>query len=233
MTTLEVEPLITHRLQMASADLGWLAKGMLAAAASTEGFGPIFHGLIRVDGTSLDGFGTDRHRIHHLHVDLASECATFEVMIPRDALTWASKNVTVFKSKKDSLIEPVGIIEIDLFTAEPPLEGRVTMIYLEWDDPTAPSARFDAPLRGETYPPVARIIDAHRIAPEGEPAPLPLEHIADARALMTPFGTTPTIRFTTNGDGKPGAAVLDFWESSRFRGTAIITPVSDGSEAAS
>ena len=232
MTTLEVEPLITHRVQMGSADLGWLAKGILAAAASTEAFGPIYNGLIRVDGTSLDGFGTDRYRIHHLHVDLVGEHATFEVMVPREALAWAAKNVTLFKTKKDSLFEPVGIIEIDLFTVEPPLEGRVTMIYQEWAEPTAPSARFDAPLRTEAFPPVAHLIDAHRIAPDGDPAPLALDHIADARALMTPFGTIPTIRFTTDEKGKPGAAVLDFWESSRFRGTAVITPISDGSESA-
>lgn len=217
---------------MASADLGWLAKGMLAAAGASEAYGPIYHGLIRVDGTSLDGFATDRHRIHHLHVDLGVDCATFEVMIPRDALSWASKNVGVFKTKKDSLFEPIGAIEIDLFSVEPPLEGRVTMIYQEWDEPTAPSARFDAPLRGETYPPVARLIDAHRIAPDGEPAPLALDFLADARTLMTPFGTVPTIRYTTDASGKPGAAVLDFWESSRFRGTAIIMPILEGTENA-
>lgn len=218
---------VVHELKMSIPDMGWLASGLLAAAAKNEIYGVICHAHIAADGLSAIAEATDKYRIHQMHLALRTPVEQVDVVIPHDALTWAKKNVRTFTPKKDSLIEPVAILQLTMpaIREDTRAAGRVSVIYREWDDAAAPSAHFDAPLIPETYPGTERLIDGLRVAPIGSPSPLVLDFIADARALQTAHTETPTIAYTENATtGRPGPVLIDFWESSVLRATAVIQP---------
>lgn len=229
MSTLTIdasELTVVHELKMSTLDMGWLAKGLLASAARDEVYGVRCHAHIVADGLSAIASSTDGFRVHQMHLALRAPVDPVDIVVPRDALVWAGKNVRTFTPKKDALIEPIAtlLVVVPVLRDEAKHPGWVSVIFREWDDETAPSARFDAPLIGDQYPPTERIIEAARSAEMGEPSPLVLDFLAEARALETTFTTTPTIQYTTGSAGRPGPAVLDFWESSVLRATALIQP---------
>ncbi|WEK60533.1 MAG: hypothetical protein P0Y60_14630 [Candidatus Microbacterium colombiense] len=216
---------VIHELKMSTVDMGWLARGLLAAAATNEVYGVICHAHIAADGLSAIAASTDRYRVHQMHLALRAPVEPVDVVLPREALVWASKNVRTFTPKKDSLIEPIATLLLTVAAdGDGSRVGWVSVIYREWDDETAPSARFDAPLMADEYPPVGRIIEAARLAESAAPSPVQLDFIADARTLQTAHTETPTITYTTGSTGRPGPAILDFWEGGILRGTALIQP---------
>ncbi|MEI3845236.1 MULTISPECIES: hypothetical protein [unclassified Microbacterium] len=217
---------VIHELKLSTFDMGWLAKGLLAAAARGEVFGVTYHAHITADGLSATASATDGYRIHQMQLALRAPVDQLSVVLPREALVWAAKNVRTFVAKKDALIEPIAILQLAVpaIPDEHSKPGWVQVIYKEWDDEDAPSARFDAPLIGDDYPTLERIIDNARTADRGKPAPLNLDFLADARTLQTPHSTIPTIDYTTGAQGRPGSAVLDFWEGPVLRATAVIQP---------
>ncbi|MDR2294716.1 MAG: hypothetical protein LBE05_05880 [Microbacterium sp.] len=230
MTVIDMaDHLVRHEVTISSADMGWLATALLAAAADNEIYGPQYHARVWTDGTSLDAIAMDPYHVHHLHIELDEEVDTVDVVVPRDALEWAKKNARLFRAKKDSLIHPVARF-VFLLPMDPDsdLKSWVSIVYQEWDDENAPSARFDAPLYAEAYPPAARIIDAARTAEPSGPVPLSLDHLSDARTIATAFSAVPVIQYTRRESGKPGPAILDFWEGQVLRGTALISPISGG-----
>ncbi|MBO3663707.1 hypothetical protein [Microbacterium stercoris] len=226
-TTIDAADLtVAHELKMGTLDMGWLSKGLLAAAAKDEVYGVRCHAHIVADQFTAVATATDAYRLHQMHLNLHAPVDPIDVVVPREALAWAAKNVRTFTPKKDSLIEPVAILLITLpviqdKTTHP---GWASVIYREWDDETAPSARFDVPLVKENYPPTERLIDIARTAETSGPAPIVLDHLADARALQTPHTTHPVIQYTAGTGGKQGPALLDFWEGSVLRATALIQP---------
>ncbi len=148
-TTIDAADLtVIHELKLSTLDMGWLAKALLTAAAHDEAFGVTYHAHIVADGLSATATATDGYRIHQLQMALRAPVGPLDVVIPRDALVWASKNVRTFVAKKDALIEPIAILMI----------------------------------------------------------------------------AVPAIQYTTAASGKPGPVLLDFWESSVLRGTAVIQP---------
>ena len=225
-TTIDAANLtVIHELKMSTLDMKWLAGGLLAAAAKDEAFGARCHAHVSAEGLTAIATATDGYRLHQMHLALRAPVDSVDVVIPHDALVWAGKNARTFIPKKDSLIEPVAILilQVPAMPDEHSHPGWVSVMYREWDDDDAPSARFDAPLRAEQYPPTARIIDAARVAQAGDPSPVNLDFLADTRTLATPYSETPAIHYTQT-DGKPGVALLDFWEGGVLRGTAIIQP---------
>lgn len=226
-TTIDAADLaVMHELKMSTVDMGWLAKGLLAAAATSEVYGVICHAHIAADGLSAIAASTDRYRVHQMHLALRAPVEPVDVVLPRDALVWASKNVRTFVPKKDSLIEPIAtlLLTVAIDPEASRTAGWVSVIFREWDDEAAPSARFDAPLMADEYPPVARIIDSARHAETAAPSPVQLDFIADARTLQTAHTETPTITYSAGPSGRPGPAILDFWEGGVLRGTALIQP---------
>jgi hypothetical protein len=225
-TTIDAADLtVAHELKMSTPDMGWLAGGLLAAAARDETYGARCHAHIVAEGLTAVCTATDGYRLHQMHLPLRAPVELIDVVIPHDALVWAGKNVRTFKPKKDSLIEPVAVLllTVPAMPDEHTHPGWASVIYREWDDELGPSARFDAPLRMDQYPPTDRIIDAARVAEIGNPSPVNLDFLADTRTLATPYSETPAIHYTRN-DGKAGVALLDFWEGGVLRATAIIQP---------
>ncbi|KJL49510.1 hypothetical protein RS84_00223 [Microbacterium hydrocarbonoxydans] len=232
--TINAEDLtVTRELKISVPDMRWLAEGLLAATATNEAYGVICHAHLAADGLSAIAEATDKYRIHQMHLALRAPIDPVDVVIPHDALVWAKKNVRTFVPKKDSLIEPVAILEftVPAIREDSPHAGWVSVIYREWDDDNAPSARFDAPLIADAYPSTSRVVDGIRMAPVGEPSPLVLDFIADARALQTAHTETPTIAYTVSETtGRPGPVLIDFWESSVLRATAVIQPSASNDE---
>ncbi|MDN3309586.1 hypothetical protein QWJ90_01440 [Microbacterium oryzae] len=236
MTTTTIDArdiMVTRELKVSTPDLGWLAAGMLAAAAEGEVYGVRQHAHIVAEGLTAIAESTDGYRLHQMHLSLREPVERIEAVIPRDVLVWAKRNVRTFKPKRDSLIEPVAslLLAVPAIQDENSIAGWVSAIYREWDDDTAPSARFDAPLVKDAYPHVERIIDQARAAEPTMPHPIQLAFIADAQNLETTFTDPPVIQFTAGPKGKPGPALLDFWESGNLRATALIQPSSgDGGD---
>lgn len=217
---------VIHELKMSTFDLGWVSKALLAAAAQDKIFGVKCHAHFVADGLSATATATDGYRIHQVQLALRAPVDYLDVVVPHDALVWASKNVRTFVAKKDALIDPIAVlmIAVPAIPDESSPAGWVQVIYKEWDDEDAPSARFEAHLIKEKYPPTARIIDSVREAEPGEPSPVNLDFLSDARTMQTAFTTPPTIQYTATASGNPGPVILDFWESSVLRGTALIQP---------
>lgn len=216
---------VIHELKMSTPDMGWIARGLLAAAADDEIYGARCHAHIAAEGLTAVCTATDGYRLHQMHLPLRAPVAAIDVVIPHDLLVWAGKNVRTFKPKKDALIEPVAVLQlvVPAMPDEHTHPGWASVIYREWDDDTAPSARFDAPLRADAYPPTDRLIDMARVAPVGDPSPVNLDFLADTRTLATVYSEIPTIHYT-RGDEKPGPLLLDFWEGGVLRATALIQP---------
>ncbi|OJU39713.1 MAG: hypothetical protein BGN97_00390 [Microbacterium sp. 69-10] len=217
---------VVHELKMSTPDMGWLSRGLLAAAATDEIYGVRCHAHIVAEGLTAVCTATDGYRLHQLHLPLHAPVHPVDVVIPHDLLVWAGKNVRTFRPKKDALIEPVAVLQlvVPAMPDEHTHPGWATVIYREWDDDTAPSARFDAPLRADAYPPTDRLIDAARVAEPGPPSAVNLDFLADARALATAITDPPTIHYTRGTDGKPGPALLDFWAGGVLFGSALIQP---------
>jgi len=218
----------THELAMSTPEMDWLAKGMLVAAARAEADGVLYHAHLVAEGMTAVVEATDRFRIHQMHITLHDDVAEIDVVVPRTALAWAAKNARIFKPKNDALYDPVAILQITQHVL-PDEKGRkagwVSVIFREWEDESAPSARFDAPLVPDTYPPLERTIRSARNLPGGPSVPIPLLFLADAGKLQTPTTPTPAIEYHRRADGAPGPAILDFWEGGTLRSTAVIQPV--------
>ncbi len=227
MTVTDVAPaLVVHELKLSTIDMLWLARGLIAATAADESYGVKYHAHLTADQLGAVATSTDGFRVHQMTVALTEPVDLVDVIVPREALMWAQKNARTFKPKKDALIEPVAIMQIAV-----PFEKRkqghpgwVSVIFREWDDADAPSARFDAPLVQGEFPTMGALIDRARDAEEAGPAPLALDFLADARTLQTPHTQVPVIRYTAGREGRPGPAVLDFWEGSVLRASALIQP---------
>lgn len=225
-TTIDAADITTAiELKMSTHDAAWLARGLLAAAATEEVFGVKCHAHVVADGLTAVCTATDGYRVHEMHLPLRAPVAPVDVVIPHDLLVWAGKNAKTFKPKKDALIEPIAVLllTVPAMQEKHSHPGWASVIYREWDDELAPSARFDAPLRQDEYPPTERIVLAARVAPTSAPTPVNLDFLADARNLATTLTDVPTIRYT-GGDDKPGPALLDFWEGGVLRATALIQP---------
>lgn len=219
---------VARDLKMPTPEMGWLARGLIAAAAKDEVFGVKCHAHLVADGLTGVASSTDGYRIHQLHLNLQAPVDPVDVVIPRAAFEWAAKNAKTFKPKKDALLEPVAILQVTLRAVandDGSRDGWVSVIFREWDEETAPSARFDAPLVStEEYPPLARVLDTARMGEHSEPSPVALDYLADARALQTPETTTPTLEYMAGTGDKPGPVILDFWERGVLRATALIQP---------
>lgn len=212
-------------LKMSTHDAAWLSRGLLAAAATDEIFGAKCHAHIVAEGLSAVCTATDGYRLHEMHLPLRAPVSPVDVVVPHDLLVWAGKNAKTFKPKKDALLEPIAVLLLTVPTMpdKHTHPGRASVIYREWDDELAPSARFDAPLRQDAYPPTDRLVHAARVALAAGPSPINLDFLADARNLATALTDVPTIHYT-GGDDKPGPALLDFWEGGVLRATALIQP---------
>lgn len=225
----------TRVLSMSTPDLGWLAAGLLAAAANDEVFGVKQHAHIVAEDMMAIATATDGHRVHQMHVPLRAGVDRVEVVIPHDVLVWAKRNARTFKPKRDALIDPVAELVLEVPTLrrdDEPVAGWVAAIYREWDAEEAPSARFDAPLIKETFPPLDALIEKVRRAAPSGPSPIALSYIADAQTLQTAFTATPVIEYTRReSDGKAGPALLDFWEQGVLRATALIQPTASTEES--
>jgi hypothetical protein len=231
MTTTTIDAsdiVVTRDLKMSTPDLGWLASGLLAAAATDEVFGVRCHAHIVAEGLSAIAVATDGYRIHQMHLSLRAPVDPVEAVIPRDLLVWAKRNARTFKPKRDSLIEPVAhlTLTVPAIKDDNSVAGWVAAVYREWDDEAAPSARFDAPLAREAYPNTGRMIDIARSSQPSAPHALALSHLADTQHLQTSFTAVPVIAYTVGSTGKPGPAILDFWEGANLRATALIQPTS-------
>lgn len=220
---------LTRELKMSPVELGWAASALIVAAETSEALGVTFHAHLTAEGMSATGTSTDRHRIHQVNLVLQEEARHVDVVIPRAALVWAKRNYRAFKPKKDAIIDPVAVVQITQLAMagdDGKRAGWVSVILREWDDEEAPSARFDAPLIEDRFPPLDLIINDARRRGEGQPARLPLTHIADAITLHTPFSAVPLIEHTRGAkEGKAGPAILDFWEGATLRATALIQPL--------
>ncbi|WP_156760011.1 hypothetical protein [Microbacterium karelineae] len=188
---------VARDLKMPTPEMGWLARGLIAAAAKDEVFGVKCHAHLVADGLTGVASSTDGYRIHQLHLNLQAPVDPVDVVIPRAAVA----------------------------NDDGSRDGWVSVIFREWDEETAPSARFDAPLVStEEYPPLARVLDTARMGVHSEPVPVALDYLADARALQMPETTTPTLEYMAGTGDKPGPVILDFWERGVLRATALIQP---------
>lgn len=74
---------VVHELKMSTPDMGWLARGLLAAAASNEVFGVRYHAHLVADGLTAIATSTDSHRVHQMHLPLRSPVDPVEIVVPR------------------------------------------------------------------------------------------------------------------------------------------------------
>lgn len=208
--------------------LGWMARGMIAAAAAKAEHGPTFHGRIRAHRDAMQGIGGDGHRFHIAHVELVDPVLIeVDFTIPRPALERIAKNYRIFKTDKDSLFDAVADIRLDFPEDGPTKEapGRINIAIRQWDEADAPAISYEGPLLPDAFPDVDHLLDAAREAKPAEPAALSLDYLADTRILRTADTAEPTIKYTRSVKAKrPAPALLEFWERQHLRAAALIQP---------
>lgn len=218
-----------YETKISTDDAAWIAKALLAATLRKP-YEVRHHIHLRVLGSGeLVATAADGFRTHQVHLHLFAAPEPHEFTMPVDALKWLQKACTQFKADADALMRPEVTIAVEMpddgQTSLDP--GDVAIIVRGWDDPSAPSVRFDCRLIPGEYPPYWRTIETLHAAPAGEPSRLPLGHLGAAANLHHEGTVTPTIHYTQTDRGKPGLALLTFWEGETLRAEAAITPNRD------
>jgi DNA polymerase-3 subunit beta len=197
------------------------------SGSSTDDVTPVITASVwTLDGDTITTLSTDRYRVHTASIT-APGVGHGIYGIPRDALTWLTKNRAYFR-RRSSVTEPLVTIDIELVApdAASPNQsslrlptGTITLTIRDDVDDRAISLRTNL-VRGN-FPPVLRLIEQAEAAEsrDGEVV-LNIDFLGKTSALAVSRSDQPRIKFTkTENPNKPGPVLVTY-----AQGKAIIQP---------
>lgn len=201
----------------------YMADAMLAAA-DKEGWTPIIEGAhIRVADSALTAIATDRYRVHLLPIEIEGKAKDHDFVMPRNLLTWLSKNAATF-NRSHGALNPVVTI-----TTVPPGEekddnGLCEITVRKDADVDTDVLTMRGQLVRGNFPPVERLVEAARNAEVvATPPLLDLDFMASMRALSPERKFPARVRFVkATGDNKPPVAHVVFARGGKTYAEAIL-----------
>lgn len=198
------------------------------SGSSTDDITPVITASVwTLDGDTVTTVSTDRYRVHTASIT-APGVGNGYYGIPRDALTWLTKNRAYFR-RGSSVTEPVVTFDIEATTPDPQAEkkaggipmpaGTITLTIRDDVDNRAISLRTNL-VRGH-FPPVHRLIEQAEAAEsrDGEVV-LNIDFLGKTSALAVSRSDQPRIKFTKSDNlNKPGPVLVTY-----AQGKAIIQP---------